>query len=110
MELIPVSKQYIINFIWWLEMYQGRCSWYMYHEERQSASRGSDAESVTKERCEDIITDCVRSTRGGYIFSLFVCSHLGGYPIPGPGGVPHPADGGGVPWQGGPPGVPPIQV
>ena len=25
-----------------------------------------------------IITDRVRSTRGGYIFSLFVCSHLGG--------------------------------
>ena len=33
------------------------------------------------------------STRGGYIFSLFVCSHLGG------GGVPHPADG----WGGGTP-------
>ena len=34
-----------------------------------------------------LLTDRVRSTRGGYIFSLSVSSHLGG--------VPHPADGGG---------------
>ena len=34
-----------------------------------------------------VFTDRVRSTRGGNIFSLFVCSQ---------GGVPHPADGGGT--------------
>ena len=69
-----------------------------------------------------IITDRVRSTRGGYIFSLCVCPHRGGagYPIQPAGGVPHPARGGtpvgvpawgtplaggapawGTPWQGG---------
>ena len=37
------------------------------------------------------LTDRVRSTRGGYIFSLSVSSHLGG------GGVPIPDPGGGVP-------------
>ena len=44
-----------------------------------------------------LITDSVRSTRGGYIFSLSVSSHRGG-------GVPHPAGrGGGTPssWLGG---------
>ena len=49
-----------------------------------------------------VITDRVRSTRGCYIFSLFVCSHLGGYPIPGPGGGGYPIPGpggGGTPSQ-----------
>ena len=46
-----------------------------------------------------IITDRVRSTRGGYIFSLFVCSHLGGgYP-----GRPPPH----LDLDGGVPGAPP---
>ena len=35
-------------------------------------------------------TDRVRSMRGGYIFSLCVSPHLGGYPIRLMGGVPHP--------------------
>ena len=76
-----------------------------------------------------LITDRVRSTRGGYIFSLFVCSHLGGggggYPIPGPGGgggvppsqvqggypISGPGGGGGVPHplMGGTPSYPPQQ-
>ena len=49
-----------------------------------------------------IITDRVHSTRGGYIFSLFVCSHLGGVPNPADGGVPHPRSrwGGGYPISG----------
>ena len=41
---------------------------------------------------------------GGYIFTLCVCPHLGGGGTrsrSGWGGVPHPADGGGVPRQGG---------
>ena len=48
-----------------------------------------------------LLTDRVRSTRGGYIFSLSVNSHLReGYPIPGPdGGVPHPRSTGGTPSQ-----------
>ena len=41
-----------------------------------------------------MITDGVRSTRGGYIFSLFVCSHLGGYPIRLMGGTPSQFQGG----------------
>ena len=57
-----------------------------------------------------MLTDRVRSTRGGYIFSLSVSSHLGGggypiqlmggYPIPGPdGGYPIPGPGGGTASQ-----------
>ena len=39
-----------------------------------------------------VFTDRVRSTRGGYIFSLFVCSHLGGGGTRGaPPPLPHPA-------------------
>ena len=43
--------------------------------------------------CSEFITDRVRSTRGGNIFSLFVCSHPGG------GGtyLPKSGWGGGVP-------------
>ena len=64
---------------------------------------------------KSFITDRVRSTRGGYIFSLCVCLHPGGVSRPADGGrgtpsswwwggVPHPTDGGG----GGPaPGTPP---
>ena len=55
-----------------------------------------------------LITDRVRSTREGNIFSLFVCSHQGGYPVqPGGGtlsslgGVPCPAGGGTLAWPGG---------
>ena len=68
--------------------------------------------------CAAIITDRVRSTRGGYIFTLCVCPQEGGYliqlmgggtpsqaqagglPCPAPGGVPCPAPGGeGYPVQ-----------
>ena len=51
---------------------------------------------------QNVITDRKRSTRGGYIFSLSVSSHLGG--------VPHPADGGGVPHPRSSQGGYPIQL
>ena len=84
-------------------------------------------DTCNKCRPNCIITDRVRSTRGGNIFSLFVCPHLGGGGVPtfrmgggylltgldgGGGYLPSRSGGGGVPtfWLVGGGGVPTFQV